>query len=161
MLRHLVAIITGSMFLGGLSHAEKQPMHALGKPLVVIVAASSPMSDISTSVLRRVFLGEAEFAHGKRLIPINHALQSPERVSFDRSLLGLKPTEVGAFWIDRRIRDQGHPPKTVPSADLVIRVVMSLPGAISYVHTDQLNDKIRALTIDGHGIDSPDYLLAE
>jgi hypothetical protein len=88
-------------------------------------------------------------------------LQSPARVSFDRSLLGLKPTEVGGFWIDRRIRDQGHPPKTVPSSDLAVRVVMSLVGAITYAQTGQLNDKVCALTIDGRGPSAPNYLLAQ
>lgn len=38
---------------------------------------------------------------------------------------------------------------------------MSLAGAISYVHSDQLNDKVRALTIDGQSPGAPGYLLAE
>jgi hypothetical protein len=120
------------------------------------------LHDISTAQLRSAFLGDAtEYAAGKRLIPINQPLNSAQRVSFDRALLNLKPHEVGPFWVDRRIRDQSGPPKTAPSADLALRLVMSLVGAVSYVYADQLNDKVRALTIDGKTSAASGYLLAD
>jgi hypothetical protein len=153
-------LVAASMWLVAFAWSDHNPVQAAGKPLVVIVSVATPIRDITTALLRRAFLGEAaEYAAGKRLIPINNPLSTPARVSFDRKVLSLEPQEVGRFWIDRRIRDQSGPPKTVPSADLALRVVMSLPGAISYIYPDQVNDKVRALTVDGKTSESPGYLL--
>jgi hypothetical protein len=133
---------------------------AAGQPLVVIVNATVSMTDISTGLLRRAFLGEAaEYASGKRLVPINQPFDTPARSQFDKAILGLSPAEVGRFWVDRRIRDQSPQPKSVPSPELALRVVMSVPGAISYVTPAMLNEKVRALTIDGKSHDQPGYVL--
>jgi hypothetical protein len=134
---------------------------AAGQPLVVIVSATVSMKDISTSLLRRAFLGEAaEYASGKRLVPINQPFDTPARSQFDKAILGLSPAEIGRFWVDRRIRDQSPQPKSVPSPELALRVVMSVPGAISYVTPAMLNEKVRALTIDGKSHDQAGYVLA-
>lgn len=132
---------------------------AAGKPLVVLVAASSTVKDISMGELRRAFLGEAVTVGGKRLIPINHPLATPAREQFDKIVLGLKPDEVGRFWVDRQIRAQSPPPKTVQSSELAVRIAMSLPGAMTYATADALNDKLRALTIDGKAAGQSGYPL--
>ena len=80
-------------------------------------------------------------------------------MEFDQAVMGLKAEAVGRFWIDRRIRDQSGPPKSVPSVDLAVRLVMSLPGAIGYVRSDMLNPKVQALTIDGKSPGQKGYLL--
>jgi hypothetical protein len=123
---------------------------AAGKPLVVIVSSGLPIHDIGLSQLRSAFLGEgAEYAPGKRLIAINHPPGTPARDGFDLTVLGLKPDAVGRFWVDRRIRDQPGPPKTVPSVDLALRLTMSLPGAITYVPPELVNPKVKTLSIGG------------
>ena len=135
------------------------PAGAAGKPLVVVAATSSPFQDISVGELRRAFMGEAVTLEGKRLIPINHPLATPLRDRFDLLVLGLKPDEVGRFWVDRSIRAQSPPPKTVQSSELAVRIAMSLPGAITYAAPESLNDKLRALKIDGKALGQPGYPL--
>ncbi len=135
------------------------PVGAAGKPLVVVAAVSSPFQDISVGELRRAFLGEAVTLGGKRVIPINHPLATPLRDRFDQLVLGLKPDEVGRFWVDRSIRAQSPPPKTVQSPELAVRIAMSLPGAITYAAPESVNDKLRALKIDGKAPGQPGYPL--
>jgi hypothetical protein len=132
---------------------------AAGKALIVVVSASSPVKDVSLGELRRAFLGEAVTVAGKKLIPINHPLATPARDQFDRIVLGLKPDEVGRFWVDRSIRAQSPPPKTVQSAELAVRIAASLPGAMTYTTTDNLTEKLRALTIDGKSVGQSGYPL--
>ena len=135
-------------------------VRAAAKPLVVVVAATAAMKDISTANLRRAFQGmPTDFEGGKRFVPLNHPTGTPARVQFDRAVLGLEPDAVGAFWIDRRIRDESPPPRTVPSADLALRIVASLPGAITYAFPEQVTPAIRALTIDGKAAGAAGYLL--
>lgn len=128
--------------------------------LVVIVAAASPVKDISAANLRRAFLGEGlDSGGGKRFIPLNHPPGTPTRAAFDRAVLGLAPDQVGAFWIDRKIRDQSPPPRTAPSAELAARIAASLPGAITYVAPAMVNPSVKVLTIDGKAPGQAGYLL--
>jgi hypothetical protein len=133
-----------------------------GHALVVIIARSTGVTDIASSTLRSAFLGyPAEYKGGKRLIPFNHPTGTSERISFDRALLGLEPGDVGRFWIDRRIRVEGRPPNGVPSADLALRVVAGLPGAISYLATEPTLAAVRVLTVDGKRFSDPGYMFAK
>jgi hypothetical protein len=142
--------------LGSRSHAAERDV------LVVIVAQATGVTDISLIALRRAFRGEsAEYPNGKRVIPFNQAVGSPERVAFDRAVLGLEPDEVGRFWITRRIRDEGLPPRTLPSAEVGQRVVAAYPGALTYVRSSMVDHSVRVLTIDGIAPRQPRYALPE
>jgi hypothetical protein len=129
-------------------------------PLLVIVGnVTGSVTDIPLATLRRAFQGEIAQVNGKRLIPFNQAGGTSERIWFDRSVLGLQPEDVGRFWIDRRIRDEGALPRVVGTRELAIKVVASLPGAITYVSSSSLNKHVHAVTIDGRAPSRPDYPL--
>jgi ABC-type phosphate transport system substrate-binding protein len=160
-MNHLLRWVAASVFLVAAVPSPRSGVRAAEPPLVMIVSKDTPLTNISTAQLRRTFQGElAEYTSGKRLIPINHPLQSSARVHFDMIVLGLGQTEVGRFWIDRRIRDQSGPPRTVPSAEMALRFVMSMKGSITYVTPEQLNERVRALTVDDKAAGEPGYLLA-
>lgn len=119
-------------------------------PLVPIVAASSPMRDISADALRRIFLGRAQLdPQGRSIIPLNHPVGAAARVRFDHNLLGFSPDETAKYWIDQRIRGNALPPRSASPEPLLQRVVAKLPGALSYVPAGTLLPGVRALTIDG------------
>lgn len=149
-----------ALLVAALSPIAAPHAHATNKALVVIVAASLNLSDVSTASLRRIFQGlPTDINGGKRFIPLNHATSTAMRQQFDRAVLGLEPSQVGAFWIDRRIRDESPPPRTIPSPELALRIVASLPGAITYVYPELLNATVRALTVEGKSPGQPGYLL--
>jgi hypothetical protein len=157
---HLLIGLTCALIAGALSPLPLQRAQAAAGPaLVVVMGSATGLRDITTAVLRRAFMGYPTEVGGKRLIPINHPTGSPNRVLFDQVMLGLNPEEVGRFWVDRRIRDESPPPKTVPSSDLAVRVAASLPFAITYITPDLVNDKVAVLTIDGKSPRDDSYLL--
>lgn len=158
---HLLRLLCALLFALVFVPVFRSGVHATARPLAVVVSASTLLKDISTATLRRAFMGEpTDYASGKRLIPFNHSPTAATRQQFDLAVLGLRPDEVGRFWVDRRVRDQPAPPRIVPSVELALRVVMSLAGAITYVTPELVNDKVRALTIDGKAVGQPGYLLA-
>src|SRR6188768_4231862 len=92
--------------------------------LAVVVAEKSPLVALSRHELRRVYSGEiVTRSDGKRLIPLMLAARLPDRVGFDQAVLGMSADEVARYWIDRKIRGQSGPPKSVDSSDLLQRVV--------------------------------------
>ena len=121
---------------------------AADPPLVVIVAATSPLQDISRGALRRAFLGEPTGGPGGRLIPLNQPPATPARTAFDKAVLGLEGDAVAQFWIDQRIRGQAGAPRAIPTA-LLPRVVSQLAGAIGYVRLNEVAAGVKVVTIDG------------
>lgn len=129
-------------------------------PLVVIVAPSLELKNITLPMLRRAFEGNpVEYASGKRFIAFNAPADQPERARFDRVVLGLTPEQMVRFWVDQRIRGLAQPPRTL-APELATRVIASLPGAITYVRESKLTSAVKALTVEGKNPEDEDYLLS-
>ncbi len=157
----ITRILAALLFALSLALPVQTGVHAQAvQPLLVIVGSTSGIKDISMALLRRAFQGEVAELAGKRLIPFNLPNGSAERTRFDRAVLGLEPQDVGRFWINRRIRDEGSPPRTLASVELAVKVVASLPGSISYVAPSKVTPNVRALTVDGKGPTDPGYPFA-
>ena len=119
--------------------------------IAVVVAKDSTISELSLHDLKRLYKGEPINAEGKRLVPINLAAHSKERIAFELAVLGMTSESVARYWIDRKIRGQSGPPKTIDAADLMQRVVGRLEGSIGYVTLDQIRPEVKAIRIDGRG----------
>jgi len=137
------------------SHAQE----VFGSAIAIVVSRGFRERDISSAMLRRAFRGETTEFGGSRLVPFNYAPEHPARRVLDMSILGLPPDQVGAYWIDRRIRGEGLPPRTVPSPLIMRAVVAKLQGAIGYLPAALVDDSVIVLTVDGKSPRSPDYPL--
>jgi hypothetical protein len=129
------------------------------RAIAIIVQPQSPAREISLALLRRIFSGEATEFGGTRAVPFNYGVDNSLRRAFDSACLAITPAQVGAYWIDRRIRGQGLPPRSVPSPEIMKAVIAKLSGAIGYVLADQVEASVRVLTIDGKNVKSADYPL--
>jgi hypothetical protein len=128
--------------------------------LAVIVAPASKLTNIAFDDLKHVFQGERrENADGTRWIALNQPPRTPDRVGFDRIVLGMDAEAVGRFWIQRKIQRGHGPPRTVTSLATLRRVVEKLPGAIGYIRPAQLGSQVRAIRIDGKLPEDPGYAL--
>lgn len=127
--------------------------------LAIVVAKDSPVNDLSSYDLKRLYKGDPVNAAGKRLVPLNLAPLSHERVGFDQAVLGMDPDSVARYWIDRKIRGQSGPPKAIDPPELMPRVVTKLDGAIGYVRVSDLRPEVKFIRIDGKGPADPGYLV--
>lgn len=139
--------------LAGLSLGGMTRVVSAGEParLLVVVAKSSPINELSLAELRRMYLGEPVDSGGQRLIPLNRGASVKERIAFDKLVLGMSQDEVVRYWIDRRIRGQSGAPKAVDPVDVHQRVVAKLAGAVGYVRSTELRDEVKAVRINGKG----------
>src|SRR5688572_33097150 len=101
--------------------------------LVLVTAKELAVKDIPFGIARRAFLGDPTELGGRRIVPFNYPVGDPLRQWFDRLLLGMAPDEMGRYWVDRRIRGQGMPPKTAPSRELMRAIVNRVPGVLGYL----------------------------
>lgn len=127
--------------------------------LAIVVNPGLGVRDIPFSTLRRVFSGETTELGGKRLIPFNHPPKDDARRRFDLVVLKLSPDMIGPYWVDRRLRGQNGPPKTVPEPALLLAVVSRIQGGIGYVPTTMSTNMVGVLTVDGKAPTDPNYPL--
>jgi ABC-type phosphate transport system substrate-binding protein len=132
---------------------------AAGGGLVLVVGKSCPVSNITRTELNRAFSADPIRIEGVSVVPFTLTPTSPERQIFDRLVLGMTPDQVSKFWIDRRIRGQGNPPKSAPSPEIIAKVVANFPGAIGYVPVASLTPALKPVAIDGKPYTDPGYLL--
>ncbi|MFZ5891031.1 MAG: hypothetical protein ACOY0T_08270 [Myxococcota bacterium] len=131
--------------------ASASPALSAGEKVrfALVVAKDSPVNDISFYDLKRLYKGEMVNVAGKRLVPLNLAPSTDNRVRFDQAVLGMNPESVSRYWIDRKIRGQSGPPKALEAADLVQRVVVRLDGGIGYVRVNEIKPDVKVVRIDG------------
>lgn len=137
--------------------SRSAPAFAASSGLIVVVGKSSPIDDISPGTLRSAFLAQQTEQNGVRLVPFNAPPNSPERVLFDRRVLGMSPDEAARHWVDQRIRGNPGPPRVIAGAKLLRQVVARLPGAISYLSREDLDGTVKAVTVGGYDYDHKDY----
>ena len=134
--------MSAALVLGGALWTPR----ALGadEDLAVIVHTASPIRGISREELRAIFTTRMRsWDDGTKLIPLNFAPRDPQRVLFDRIVLGMEPDEVGRFWIDRKVRGGNPPPKHVPNVKIMRGAVAKLRGAIGYLPVASVGDAVR------------------
>ncbi len=117
--------------------------------LAVVVSKDSPINDISFYELKRLYLGERINLGGKRLVPLNLSPPTRERVGFDKTVLNMSPEAIARYWIDRKIRGESGPPKTIEPADLLQRVVARLDGAVGYAPVNEVRSELKVIRVDG------------
>jgi len=129
--------------------------------LAIIVASGSPISELSFYELKLMYKGDrVAQPGGKPLVALNRGVHSPDRIGFDRTVLGMSPQEVARYWIDRKIRGQSGAPKAIDPAQLVAKVVARLDGAVSYVPMSAVTNEVKVVAIDGKKPGSEGYPIA-
>jgi hypothetical protein len=138
----------------------RSPAAAAESGLVLVVAKSSPIDGVTKAELNRIFSGDTMKLDGQPVVPFAFAAGLPERKAFDQAVLGMTAEEASKYWIDRRIRGQGNPPKSAPSAEVMTKVVATFPSAMGYVPVSALTPALKPVAIDGKAYTDRAYLLA-
>lgn len=149
----IAAVIT----MGG----SARPSAAERSGLVLVVAKGNPIDNVTRAELNRIFSGDTIKIDGQPVVPFALGPGTPERRAFDQVVLGMTPDEASKYWIDRRIRGQGNPPKSAPSPEVMAKVVAGFPVAIGYVPVALLTPALKPVAIDGKAYTDRGYLLAQ
>jgi hypothetical protein len=154
----LLCIVTASPAGESVFGFDEAEAETAPGPLAVVVAKNSPVNALSLYELKHLYLGDyINGPDGKRLIPLHRAPNSPERVAFDASVLGMSPDQETAFWIDRRIRGESGSPRAIAQADLVQRIVAHIDGGLTYVRLNEVRPDVKIVRIDSKLPTDPGY----
>jgi ABC-type phosphate transport system substrate-binding protein len=137
----LLLALACAIFGGGAVAEAQAPVG-----LSVIAHPSVPSQKLAAAELAAIFTGAMKnWKDGSTIKLFNAPSGTPMRAEFDSVVLNMTPEQVSRFWIDKRIRGEGTPPRQVTPPELVNRLVATLPGAISYVPDDKVASGVRVV----------------
>ena len=121
--------------------------------LVVIANPDSGLVQLTQDEARNLFLGrQKRLASGVPAQPVEQGVPAGIRERFYRELAHKELSEINAYWARLYFTGQAHPPRQVPSAEEVIRMVAADPGAIGLVAWDKADRRVRVvLALDAPG----------
>ena len=117
-----------------------------GSRIAIISNKTNPSRALGAGEIEAIFTTRRLFrSDGRAIIPFNFPPRHPTRIQFDRVALHFEPDEVARYWIDRRIRGGHPPPRQIPDAQTMLRVVASLEDAVGYVPSDLVDSNVNVI----------------
>ena len=126
MVRRHIAIAFVALVLTG--HA------AAAEELAVIVNVANTTGTLDAKAVKARFLKTLpSWGTGDRVRSVDQTDAGPKRAAFLAKVLGMSPTELERYWIEKQYSNAETPPAKAPDDATVIRIVKTFKGAIGFV----------------------------
>jgi len=135
----------------------------MAEDLVVVVNKSNPVDNVTKAQLQKLLLGEQpSWTSGKKVSVVLRSPGQPERSGVLRSVLGMSEDDFNQHLLHANFSgDTGGAPKTLNSGVAIRQLVMSIPGAIGFLHQSDVNDTVKAITVDSVAAGQAGYKIKE
>jgi ABC-type phosphate transport system substrate-binding protein len=131
------------------------PVQAVGDPIVIIVNASNPVTNLSMGELRKLFLSDrSHWDTGRPVSPVMLTAGAPERTQFLKVVYNMNDADFEKYFTQAAFAGKfPTPPKEVASSQDVRRIVGNSPGAIGFIRSSDFHSDsdsvIKMVRIDG------------
>ncbi len=113
--------------------------------IAVIVGKTPPDITFNRDNLEDIFLKRIQVDNSRAaLTPINLAATDPIREALSLDLFGRKPEAMQRYWTERYFHGV-TPPYTVRSQEAMLRFVETTPGAVGYVASCRVDDRVHVV----------------
>jgi ABC-type phosphate transport system substrate-binding protein len=117
-------------------------------PFVIVVNKANPVKTLPVVELRRIFMKQSRmWPHGEPMVPVDWESTSEIRPVFSKQVLNRSVREIAEYWVQQSMTQGIAPPSTQRSARAILRFVAGVPGAISYVSPDDVDDTVNVVAI--------------
>jgi ABC-type phosphate transport system substrate-binding protein len=122
-----------------------------GSDIAVVVNPETPVSEMSLTDVRKVFLGERQYWNSK--MPVVLLVRAPvakERDVVLRIIYQMSESQFKQFWVAKIFRSEAvSAPKIVYSSDMTSQLVSAVPGAIAFMDAKTVGPGLKLVKIDG------------
>jgi hypothetical protein len=120
--------------------------------VAVVVHPDTPVSDLSLSDVRKVFLGDRQYWTSN--IPVVLLIRAPvarERNVVLKIIYQMSEAQFKQYWIAKIFRaESASAPKVVYSNDMANDLVTAVPGAIAFIDAREVRPGAKVVRVDGH-----------
>jgi len=144
----LLAVSVSLLFFGSTALAQGT---AASKPIAIVVHKDTDIETLSLAELRNIFLANQQFwSNRKRIVLLVRAPKSDERDFVLNTIYQMDEAQFRQYWIAKMFRAEvPRGPKIVFSTDMMLELVIAIPGSISFVAADEVTDDVKVVRIDG------------
>jgi phosphate transport system substrate-binding protein len=127
------------------------PLAVAADDLAVVVNKTNSVDNLTKAQLRKILLGEqATWPSGKKVTVILRGVGQAERTGVLRSICAMSEEEFTQHLMRAAFNgDSATPPKTAASGEAARTLVGTLPGGIGFLRMADVNDTVRAVSVDG------------
>ena len=112
--------------------------------LVVVTAARNGVEKLSRQEVVYLFLGRTHhFSGGLPAVPLDLAVDAPERADFYRQLVNKEAAEIRAYWSRLVFSGGSRPPLVAENREEQLHLLTSLPGAVAYMERSKVDARLR------------------
>ncbi|MFZ2267336.1 MAG: hypothetical protein WAV95_07125 [Azonexus sp.] len=112
--------------------------------LVVVTGPKSGVERLTKQEVIFLFMGRWRLLpSGIQAMPIDQAIDSPERTDFYHRLVNKEPSEIKAYWSRLVFSGGSRPPYATESREELLRLISNNPGAIGYLDRSQVDSRLR------------------
>jgi len=121
------------------------------EPLVIVVNRSNPVTDLSSSELRTIFLGNrSHWANGRRITLVMREPFEPERKTIVHDVCEMSEDQLKTHYLHGLFTGEILvSPKTLTTAVGVRKFIYYVPGAIGYLRMSDVDATVKIVRIDG------------
>ena len=134
---------------------------AVGNSIAIVIHKDTEIDNVSLTVLRNIFLANQQFWPDRsRIILLVRAPKSEERDLILNTIYKMDEAQFRQYWIAKMFRAEvPRGPKIVFSTDMMLELVVAIPGSISFVNSEEATDDVRVVRVDGKLPSDPGYPL--
>jgi len=119
--------------------------------VAVVVHPDTPISNLSLSDVRKVFLGDRQYWSTN--IPVVLLIRAPvarERDVVLKIIYQMSESQFKQYWIAKIFRaEAATAPKLVYSNDMANQLVTAIPGAIAFIDSKDVKPGSKVIRVDG------------
>jgi ABC-type phosphate transport system substrate-binding protein len=120
-------------------------------PIAIVVHKDTAVENLSLAELRNIFLANQQFwPNRKRIVLLVRAPKSEERDFVLNTIYEMDEAQFRQYWIAKMFRAEvPRGPKIVFSTDMMLELVIAIPGSISFVNAEEVTADVRVVRVDG------------
>lgn len=128
--------------------------------LAVVVNKDNPVDNVTKAQLRKMILGEqGQWSNGKKVAVLLRS-SGPEREAVLKSICSMSSLEFEQYLVHASFNGEaGGAPKSLASGVAIRLLIVSVPGAIGFLHMSDVNDSVKAVKLDGVAAGGAGYKL--
>src|SRR3982075_2040141 len=132
-----------------------------GTDIAVVVNPDTPVTELSVTEVRKVFLGERQYWNAN--IPVVLLIRAPvarERNVVLKTIYQMSESQFKQYWIAKIFRaESATAPKVVYSNDMANELATAIPGAIAFIDVREVRPGTKVIRVDGRLPGEPGYPL--
>jgi len=152
-------LVAANLVLPGTSALAQEVVRS--SPIAIVVHKDTDVKNLSLAELRNIFMANQQFwSNRKRIVLLVRAPKSEERDFVLNTIYEMDEAQFRQYWIAKMFRAEvPRGPKIVFSTDMMLELVIAIPGSISFVSADEVTDDVRVVRVDGKLPSDPGYPL--